>query len=78
MKEENAGLKEKNTELEEKADGLESKKSHLESEISGLKKQVEKFLNSEAGKSFKLIKDKKILAHTSGFDGFYMALLEKE
>ncbi|WP_411767055.1 RsmB/NOP family class I SAM-dependent RNA methyltransferase [Winogradskyella sp. A3E31] len=40
-------------------------------------KQIEKFLNSEAGKSFKLIKDKKILAHKSGFDGFYMALLEK-
>ena len=40
-------------------------------------KQVEKFLTSENGKSFKLIKDKKILAHKSGFDGFYMALLEK-
>ena len=40
-------------------------------------KQVEKFLTSENGKHFKLIKDKKILAHKSGFDGFYMALLEK-
>jgi 16S rRNA (cytosine967-C5)-methyltransferase len=41
-------------------------------------KQVENFLNSEDGKAFKLIKDKKILAHKSGFDGFYMALLEKK
>lgn len=41
-------------------------------------KQVEKFLTSEAGKEFSLIKDKKILAYKSGFDGFYMALLEKK
>jgi 16S rRNA (cytosine967-C5)-methyltransferase len=41
-------------------------------------KQVENFLISESGKDFKLIKDKKILAHTSGFDGFYMALIEKK
>jgi 16S rRNA (cytosine967-C5)-methyltransferase len=40
-------------------------------------KQVEKFLASDAGKEFTFIKDKKILAYTSGFDGFYMALLEK-
>ena len=40
--------------------------------------QVEKFLTSEAGKEFNLIKDKKILAYKSGFDGFYMALLEKK
>jgi len=40
-------------------------------------KQVQKFLTSQNGKNFKLIKDKKILAHKSGFDGFYMALLEK-
>ena len=39
--------------------------------------QVQKFLTSQNGKNFKLIKDKKILAHKSGFDGFYMALLEK-
>ena len=39
--------------------------------------QVYKFLESEAGQYFKLIKDKSILAHKSGFDGFYMALLEK-
>ncbi len=41
-------------------------------------KQVENFLHSESGKEFKLIKDKKILAHKSGYDGFYMALLEKK
>ncbi|MDR2221335.1 MAG: RsmB/NOP family class I SAM-dependent RNA methyltransferase [Flavobacteriaceae bacterium] len=40
-------------------------------------KQIEYFLQSEAGKDFKLIEDHKILAHQSGFDGFYMALLEK-
>ncbi len=39
--------------------------------------QVETFLNSEAGADFTLVKDKKVLAHTSGYDGFYMALLEK-
>ena len=39
--------------------------------------QVEKFLTSEAGKDFKFVKDKKILAYKSGFDGFYMAQLEK-
>ena len=41
--------------------------------------QVERFLNStEIGKEFTLIKDHKILAHESGFDGFYMALLERK
>ena len=39
--------------------------------------QVEKFLASENGKEFTFIKDEKILASESGFDGFYMALLEK-
>lgn len=39
--------------------------------------QVAAFLASEDGKNFKLIKDKKILASESGFDGFYMALLER-
>ncbi|MCM5663793.1 RsmB/NOP family class I SAM-dependent RNA methyltransferase [Galbibacter mesophilus] len=39
--------------------------------------QVAAFLKSENGKDFKLVKDKKILASESGFDGFYMALLEK-
>ncbi len=41
-------------------------------------KQVETFLASEAGDNFTLVKDKKILAHQSGFDGFYMALLERK
>ena len=40
--------------------------------------QVETFLNSEAGQDFKFISDKKVLAHISGYDGFYMALLEKK
>ncbi|RCS28251.1 RsmB/NOP family class I SAM-dependent RNA methyltransferase [Polaribacter sp. WD7] len=40
--------------------------------------QVDKFLTSESGKEFTFISDKKVLAHTSGFDGFYMALLEKK
>lgn len=39
--------------------------------------QVEFFLNSDAGKDFKLIKDEKVLSSESGYDGFYMALLEK-
>lgn len=41
------------------------------------RKQVDYFLASDAGKDFQLIKDKIVLAHQSGFDGFYMALLEK-
>ncbi len=40
--------------------------------------QVEKFLESEDGESFKLIEDRKILSSETGFDGFYMALLQKE
>ena len=40
--------------------------------------QITEFLASESGKDFKLIKDNKVFAHTSGFDGFYMALLEKQ
>jgi 16S rRNA (cytosine967-C5)-methyltransferase len=42
------------------------------------KAQVDKFLTSDLGKEFIFVKDKSILAHTSGFDGFYMALLEKK
>ena len=42
------------------------------------KEQVDKFLTSEAGKPFIFVKDKSIFAHESGFDGFYMALLEKK
>jgi len=41
------------------------------------KNQIEQFLSSGAGQHFKLVKDKSILAHQSGYDGFYMALLEK-
>jgi 16S rRNA (cytosine967-C5)-methyltransferase len=40
--------------------------------------QVEKFLKTEIGKQFNFIKDRKILASESGFDGFYMALLERK
>jgi 16S rRNA (cytosine967-C5)-methyltransferase len=40
--------------------------------------QVQKFLATEIGKQFNFIKDQKILAHESGFDGFYMALLERK
>lgn len=40
--------------------------------------QVARFLTSEAGKDFKLVKDQKVLASVSGYDGFYMALLEKK
>ena len=39
--------------------------------------QITKFIASEEGRQFKLIKEKKIFAHKSGYDGFYMALLEK-
>lgn len=39
--------------------------------------QVQEFLSSESGQCFKLLKDKSILAHQSGYDGFYMALMEK-
>ena len=40
--------------------------------------QVEKFLSREAGKNFKLVKEQKILSSETGFDGFYMALLENK
>ncbi|NNL15281.1 MAG: RsmB/NOP family class I SAM-dependent RNA methyltransferase [Flavobacteriaceae bacterium] len=40
--------------------------------------QVQKFLKSDSGKDFIFAKDRKILAHQSGFDGFYMALLERK
>ncbi len=39
--------------------------------------QVEKFLASEAGKDFTLLKDRSILPQDDGFDGFYMALLQR-
>ena len=40
--------------------------------------QVDRFLTSEAGKSFNFVKDSSILASDSGFDGFYMALMERK
>ena len=39
--------------------------------------QIELFLASDEGKDFSFISDKKVLSHLSGYDGFYMALLEK-
>lgn len=39
--------------------------------------QVHYFLNSEAGQNFKLIKEDNIYASKVGFDGFYMALLQR-
>lgn len=39
--------------------------------------QVISFLASEEGKDFTLVEEKKIYASKSGFDGFYMALLQK-
>ena len=41
-------------------------------------KQVQKFLKTETGMEFQLLKEKKILSSESGYDGFYMALLEKK
>lgn len=40
--------------------------------------QIKKFLSSESGKNFIFVKDIKVLASESGFDGFYMALLERK
>jgi len=40
--------------------------------------QVQRFLATEIGKQFQFIEDRKILASESGFDGFYMALLERK
>jgi len=40
--------------------------------------QVARFLTTEIGKQFNFIQDQKILASESGFDGFYMALLERK
>lgn len=39
--------------------------------------QVAAFLEREAGQDFSLVKEHKILSHTSGHDGFYIALLQK-
>lgn len=40
--------------------------------------QIKNFLTTEIGKEFTFVEDKKVLAHESGFDGFYMALLERK
>ena len=40
--------------------------------------QIKHFLTTESGKNFTFVKDSKLLAHQSGFDGFYMALLERK
>ncbi len=40
--------------------------------------QIKNFLSSEDGKDFTFVEDKNVFAHQSGFDGFYMALLEKK
>ena len=40
--------------------------------------QIARFLTTEIGKEFTFVQDRKVLAHESGFDGFYMALLERK
>ena len=40
--------------------------------------QVKRFLGTEIGKEFTFVKDSSILASQSGFDGFYMALMERK
>ncbi|MCM4156534.1 methyltransferase domain-containing protein [Gramella sp. AN32] len=40
--------------------------------------QVQKFLKTGEGANFTLLKEKTILSSESGYDGFYMALLEKK
>ncbi|WP_299224535.1 methyltransferase domain-containing protein [uncultured Psychroserpens sp.] len=42
------------------------------------RKQVDLFLTSEIGKEFTFVKENNVFAHKSGYDGFYMALLEKK
>lgn len=39
--------------------------------------QVKAFLKREEGKDFTLVSEEKIYAHKTGFDGFYIALLQK-
>ncbi len=41
------------------------------------REQINKFLESKEGENFSLVKDKSVFAHTSGYDGFYMASLRK-
>lgn len=40
--------------------------------------QLKSFLGSEEGKAFEFVKEQNIYASAHGFDGFYMALLEKK
>ncbi len=40
-------------------------------------KQINHFLKTDFGQNFKFVKDEKVLAHQSGFDGFYMCLMER-
>ncbi|OIV39766.1 RsmB/NOP family class I SAM-dependent RNA methyltransferase [Flavobacterium johnsoniae] len=40
--------------------------------------QVQKFLKTEIGQQFTFVEDRKLLASESGFDVFYMALLERK
>ncbi len=39
--------------------------------------QISKFLTTDIGKNFNFVKEERILAHKSCFDGFYMALLKR-
>jgi 16S rRNA (cytosine967-C5)-methyltransferase len=39
--------------------------------------QVKRFLTTDAGKNFTFVKDSAMLASDTGFDGFYMALLQR-
>lgn len=40
--------------------------------------QVKKFLESENGKEFELVREQNVYASETGFDGFYMALMAKK
>lgn len=40
--------------------------------------QIAAFLKSERGQNFELVEDQKVLAHESGFDGFYIARMKRK
>jgi len=40
-------------------------------------KQIQSFLKTPEAATFRFVKDKKLSCHKSGYDGFYMALLER-
>lgn len=40
--------------------------------------QVTAFLKSESGENFELLGDQQVLAHESGFDGFYIARMKRK